>query len=64
VTLRLKAGIVEPEETSIARKQFRKHVPAATNTQATIEELVEMVFSVGSVPRLYNEEPRPVEEDD
>jgi hypothetical protein len=29
--------------------------------QATIEELLEAVFSFGSVPRLYNKEPRPAE---
>jgi hypothetical protein len=28
----------------------------ATDTHATIEELLEAVFSVRSVPRLYNEE--------
>jgi hypothetical protein len=32
-----KAGIVEPEETSIARQLLGKHIPAATNLQATIE---------------------------
>jgi hypothetical protein len=32
------------------------HVTAATDTQATIEELLlEAVFSVGSAPRLYEE---------
>jgi hypothetical protein len=39
VTRRLKAGIVGPEQTSIARQRLGKHIPAATNTQATIEEL-------------------------
>jgi hypothetical protein len=28
----LKAGIVESEETAVAKQQFDKHVPAATNT--------------------------------
>jgi hypothetical protein len=51
--------IMEPEETSITRQRLSKHVPAATNTQATIEELLEAMFSVGSAPRLYNEKPRP-----
>jgi hypothetical protein len=27
----------------------------------TIEKLVEAVFSLGSAPRLYNEDPRPAE---
>jgi hypothetical protein len=39
VTWPLKAGIVEPEQTSIARQRLSKHIPAATNTQAAIEEL-------------------------
>jgi hypothetical protein len=57
----LKAGIVQPEETFTVRQRLGKHVPAATNTKAKIEELLETVFSVGSVPRLYNEDPRPAE---
>jgi hypothetical protein len=32
--------IVEPEQTSIARQPLDKHIPAATNTHATIEEPV------------------------
>jgi hypothetical protein len=36
-------------------------VPEETSTAATKEELLETVFSVGSAPRLYNEEPRPAE---
>jgi hypothetical protein len=39
MTWRLKAGIVEPEQTSITTQRLVKHIPAATNTQATIEEL-------------------------
>jgi hypothetical protein len=31
VTWRPKAGIVEPQETSIARQRLGKHVPAETN---------------------------------
>jgi hypothetical protein len=30
---------MEPEQTTIVRQQLGKHIPAATNTQATIEEL-------------------------
>jgi hypothetical protein len=44
---------------SIARQRLGKYVPAATHTQATIEELLETVFSVGSAPSLYNDDPRP-----
>jgi hypothetical protein len=50
---------VESEETSTARKRLGKQVPAATNTQATTEEILETVFSVGFAPRIYNEGPRP-----
>jgi hypothetical protein len=50
---------VEPEETSIARQRIGKHVPATTNTQATTEEILETVFSVGFASRIYNEDPRP-----
>jgi hypothetical protein len=35
----LKAGILEPEQMSIARQRIGKHIPAATSTQETIEEL-------------------------
>jgi hypothetical protein len=61
VTWRLKAGIVEAEETSIAWQWLGKHGPGVTNTQATIEELLDTVFSVGSAPRLYDQDPRPAE---
>jgi hypothetical protein len=43
-----KTGIVEPEETVVARHWIGQHVPAATNTQATIE-LLDAVFSILSV---------------
>jgi hypothetical protein len=46
---------------TIARSRLGKHVPVATNTQATIQELLETVFSVGPAPRLHNEDPRPAE---
>jgi hypothetical protein len=36
----LKAGIVEPEETAIARQKLGKHVSAVTNTCTTVEELL------------------------
>jgi hypothetical protein len=49
VTRSLKAGIVETEETSIARQRLGKHFPAATNTQATIEVMLETMFSIRSV---------------
>jgi hypothetical protein len=52
----LKAGIVEPEETSIARQRLGKQVPAATDTQATIEKLFGKVFSIQSVQSGYKEQ--------
>jgi hypothetical protein len=42
----LKAGIVEPEETSTTRQRLGKQVTAATDTEATIEELLGTMFSV------------------
>jgi hypothetical protein len=46
VTYRLKARSTERQETSVARERLGKHVPAATDTQANLEELLEAVFSV------------------
>jgi hypothetical protein len=40
VTWRLMAGIVEPDDTFIARQRHDNHVPSATNTQATLEGLL------------------------
>jgi hypothetical protein len=45
----LKAGILEPEETAVAVQQLGKHVPMVTNTHATIEGLLDAVFSMLSV---------------
>jgi hypothetical protein len=46
---------VQPEETAIARQRHGKHVSVAVDMHATVEELLEAVFSMWSVPRLYNE---------
>jgi hypothetical protein len=46
VTLRLKAGIVEPQETSTVKQRLGKYVHAAINTQETIEVLLETMFPV------------------
>lgn len=54
------------EDTAIARQQQPKHVLAAMNQHAAIEEMLEsehttreelweMVFPMQSMPRLYNE---------
>jgi hypothetical protein len=48
--------MVEEEEAAIARQQDSKHVSAAMNQDATTEELLEVVYSVQSVLRLYNED--------
>jgi hypothetical protein len=48
VTWRLKAGRVE-SQTSIARQWPGKQVSAATDTQATIEKLLETMFRVRSL---------------
>jgi hypothetical protein len=53
VAWRLKAGVTEPEEIYITKQRLGKHVPMATSTQATLEEFLGTVFSVGSSPRLY-----------
>jgi hypothetical protein len=49
VTWRQKAGIMESVETPIARQRIGKQVSAATATQATIDELLETMFSILSV---------------
>jgi hypothetical protein len=47
---------VEPEETPIVRQRLGKLVSAATDAQATIEELLETMFSIRSVQSGYTEE--------
>jgi hypothetical protein len=54
VTRHLKGGIVEIEEMVIGSHQLNKHVSAETDMHATIEELLEEMFSVWSILRLYN----------
>jgi hypothetical protein len=67
----LKARIVKPAETAVAKVGSIKtpvarqwpnshHMIAATDTHATIEELLEAVFPVRSVPSLYNEDQLPL----
>jgi hypothetical protein len=46
------ATTVEPEETSIAKQHGKQHVSATMNTH-TMEEWLEAVFSLRSMPRLY-----------
>jgi hypothetical protein len=53
VTWRLKAGIVGPEETFTARQRLGEEVSAATDTQATIDELFRTMFSILSAQSCY-----------
>jgi hypothetical protein len=42
------------QKRAFAREELCKHInPTATKEHATMEELLEVVFSVRSVPRLY-----------
>jgi hypothetical protein len=50
--------IAEQIDEDNARQRPGKHMSAATNKHATTEELWRAVFSVWSVPRLYNEDKR------
>lgn len=45
----------KPEEMITARQWFGKHVPVALNIHTT-EKLLEVVFSMQSIPRLYNKD--------
>jgi hypothetical protein len=52
----LKARLVKGAETAVARQWLSKrNVTAAALTHTTMEELLEAVFFVQSVLRLYNE---------
>jgi hypothetical protein len=52
---------VKPAERAVARQWLSsRHVKAATDTQAKTKELLEAVFSMRSVPRLYNEDQLPL----
>jgi hypothetical protein len=54
------ARLQKPKHIPVARQWLSKrHVTTATFTYATIGELLEAVFPVRSVPRLYNEEQLP-----
>jgi hypothetical protein len=47
-----------PRKTSTARQRHSKHVSAVMCNHAKTEELLEAVFSMRSVPRLYKENQR------
>jgi hypothetical protein len=46
---------VDPEETAVSRQRYGKHVYLAVDTHPTIEELLEAVFYVWFMLRLYSE---------
>jgi hypothetical protein len=52
VTLWPKAGLVEPEETSVARQRRDKQLSAATDSHATLEELLEAIFLYAICPEV------------
>jgi hypothetical protein len=45
-----------PETTFVSRQRLGNYIPAATDTNATIEVLLETVFSTRSVERGYKED--------
>jgi hypothetical protein len=47
---------VEPEEISISRQWLSKQVDVATDTLATVEELLGTLFSIWSMQSSYKEE--------
>jgi hypothetical protein len=51
---RLKAGKVEPKEMDVTKQRLGKHVPAATNTHTTIEELLYAVRASSNLPLFYD----------
>jgi hypothetical protein len=54
---------VKPAETAFARQWLSSHYAMAeTYTHATIEEILEAVFSMLSVPRLNNEKQLPLKQ--
>lgn len=60
VTRALRPRIVKPAATVVARERLCKrallgHVIAAADTHSTTEELWDEMFSVRSLPRLYND---------
>jgi hypothetical protein len=61
-TCLLKASIVEPAETAVARERLCKcHVSIATVAHATVEVLLGKVFSVRSMPTAMSPNCRVIE---
>jgi hypothetical protein len=48
-------GIVEREESAVARQRLRKHFAGATKTHEAIKELLNALFSMRSMPyQIFN----------
>jgi hypothetical protein len=54
----MKGGIVVPEETASARQRLNKHISTSTDMHATIEDLLERMFSMQSMLRLCSKDER------
>jgi hypothetical protein len=52
----MKAAIADREKTFAANQRQAKHVSAVTNNHATIKKLLEAVFSMRSLPGLYEDD--------
>jgi hypothetical protein len=50
----MRARVVELEEVAHARQWLCKHIPTAMNSRPAIEELLEALFSMQCILRLYN----------
>jgi hypothetical protein len=56
----LRVRIVKPAETPVAKQWLSsRQVLATRDTHSTMKELLEVVFSVRPVPRVYNEDQLP-----
>jgi hypothetical protein len=51
----MEAVIADPEKASIARQWHGKYLSMITNNYAATDELLEVVFSMWFVPRVYKE---------
>jgi hypothetical protein len=47
--------LAERMDVVTGKQQHSKHITTATNQHATTEELLEIIFSMWSMPLLYNE---------
>jgi hypothetical protein len=54
----MRTGIADPEKTPTDRQRHDKHISVVKNDHATTEELLEAVFSMRFMLRLYKENQR------